>query len=1033
MNDTSHETGFNASLALFALMGLLLIWSGFHNIIHLMEVDSGDCGMYELSKAVLSCFVLILSIICLSRGKTLVAIMSMTIGLSSFMFFMGDFIAHTDGLGILDLAFAFPLALCAFLVWRRNGKFQSAAITILVMAIMSENLPEGLNLLVSGILLMVAGLMFIVIAAKGFRGVMRLKPGSYEEGERSSMVLPCLCLGSIQLIMTAIPFETGLVDAVGVMSSLMIALMSVSMMMNGGLARGILMFLLSAYDLMWSMCGLLGSPLSDLIVPVAIPTGIVIGFILWKTGDRFLSIGNVILWVMIAICLVFDSDVAFSIGFATMSLSMMATAVSEYRTEGVGRDRVPPELRRASPVLTAGMFMLSYLGFLSYVECNPWLLGDYWTGPGCMDALMLSVSVAVLLVSALAMYARMVTEAMLFILSGVSVLMFTVADMTFGEYSFVIANLFMLVGFSVAAFVFMRRGQYSRCVGTVMIGIALTLGPMDGYGMIQSIGFIGSGLVFLATASKKTYRFCISGDVSIYRGYSSTQSTRQYLILLVESIGMMMMTFLTMIYNFGMLSHPGTPEIQVVRLILASIALAFGVCGVLSGNKGTGTSLFLVSLYAILSTTLSVMGLGMPMLFNIVMATYCVVGACHNFNSREYLNMTMTLVLMVNFLAGLFTADTGIIMLLAAVLKIATGLTAVTLWVEYETKLRLAPDVWFTWRKDRISEDPKRNGPGTTRAAAMLVCGMLLIWYGLAKITVSDYGMPHHIVTMALALSTLLFSSTLFIYRMNSTAMALFSIGAACLTRSVAYAITGTPELSPDLSAVCALVLSVVLLLWERNWSTGITVAVFSVGLSISTFGMGAYQDLCATLYLISGTIFMLRGAVGIGFGRFRIEEDHRFHDCFMFLLGSMAMTQVLDPSLGSLRMSGIAMSFLVSVFSIRMLMDGREVESLYGLSMSIPYITYALGILLVTEADMTPMILVAVAEVAAAFMFMDRRDYILTASGLVSGSLIGVGIFSGVPELCWLSGLIFSVLTISRGIVGLIGNGERKDPQTTA
>ena len=160
MNDTPHETGFNASLALFALMGLLLIWSGFHKIIHLMGMDSGDCGMYELSKAVLSCFVLILSVICLSRGRTLVAIMSMTIGLSSFMFFLGDFIAHTDGLGILDLAFAFPLALCSFLIWRRNGRFQSAAIAILVMAIVSENLPKGLNLLVSGVLLLMAGLMF---------------------------------------------------------------------------------------------------------------------------------------------------------------------------------------------------------------------------------------------------------------------------------------------------------------------------------------------------------------------------------------------------------------------------------------------------------------------------------------------------------------------------------------------------------------------------------------------------------------------------------------------------------------------------------------------------------------------------------------------------------------------------------------------------------------------------------------------------------------------------------------------------------
>ena len=177
----------------------------------------------------------------------------------------------------------------------------------------------------------------------------------------------------------------------------------------------------------------------------------------------------------------------------------------------------------------------------------------------------------------------------------------------------------------------------------------------------------------------------------------------------------------------------------------------------------------------------------------------------------------------------------------------------------------------------------------------------------------------------------------------------------------------------------------------------------------------------------------MLRGAVGIGFGRFRIEEDHRFHECFMFLLGSMAMTQVLDPSLGSLRMSGIAISFLVSVFSIRMLIDGREVESLYGLSMSIPYITYALGILLGTATDMTPMILVAVAEVAAAFMFMNRKDYILTASGLVSGSLMGMGVLSGVSELCWLSGLIFSVLTVSRGIVGFIGKDRDTDPPTTA
>ena len=352
MNDTSHETGFNASLALFALMGLLLIWSGFHNIIHLMEVDSGDCGMYELSKAVLSCFVLILSIICLSRGKTLVAIMSMTIGLSSFMFFIGDVIAHTDGLGILDLAFAFPLALCAFLVWRRNGRFQSAAITILAMAIVSENLPEGLNLLVSGILLMVAGLMFIVIAARGFRGVMRLKPGSYEEGERSSMVLPCLCLGSIQLMMTAIPFETGLTDAVGAMSSLMIALMSVSMMMNGSLARGILMFLLSVSDLMWSICGILGSLLSDLIIPVIVPAVMVVGTILWKTGDRILSMGSAVLLAMIAVCLAFESDIAFSLGFAAMSVSMMATAVMEYRTDGVGRDKVPLELERAAPVLS---------------------------------------------------------------------------------------------------------------------------------------------------------------------------------------------------------------------------------------------------------------------------------------------------------------------------------------------------------------------------------------------------------------------------------------------------------------------------------------------------------------------------------------------------------------------------------------------------------------------------------------------------------------------------------------------------------
>ncbi|MGN0098753.1 MAG: hypothetical protein ACI38Y_05465, partial [Candidatus Methanomethylophilaceae archaeon] len=1027
------ETGFNTSLALFALMGLLMMWSGFHSLTHLLGMEWGDCGMYELSKGILSCFILVMSVICLGKRHTLVAVLSMTVGLSSFMFVVGDLLAHAEDLGILDLAFAFPIGLCGILMWRRGGIFQSVASMVLVAAIICENLPGKLDMLLSGSLLLLAGMMFIIIAGRGFKGIMRLRSGLYDEGNRSSMTLPCLCLGSIQLMMIAIPFETGLTDAVGAMSSMMIALMSVPMMMKGSLARGMLLFLLAVCDLMWSICSVFGSTLSDLIIPLMVPAVITIGTILWLSEDRILSIGTTVLWSSMLLCLVIDSDIVFSLGFATMSVCMMVTAILEYGSKRTPDEKVPNELNRAAPVLTVGMLLLSCLAFVSFVEVNHWIIGDYWTDPGCMDSLMLSVSAAVLLVSVLAMYARMVTEAMMFILSGVSVLMFTVADMTFGTHSFILANLFMFVGFSVASFVFMRRGQGWRCIGTLMLGIALTFGPMDDTNIVASLGFLGSGIIFLVTAAKKSYRLCIGGSAKVYEGYSSTQSTRQYLILLVESVGLMIMTFLTLIYNFGTVSQPGSPEIQTVRLILASIAMAFGVCGVLSGNKGTGTSLFLISMYAILSATLSIMGLEMPMLLNIVMAGYTVVGACHNFNCGEYLNMTMALILMVNFLSGLFTTDTKVIVLLAAILKIATGMTAITLWIEYETKLRLAPDAWFTWRKDRISEDPKRNGPSTTRAAAMLVCGLMLIWYGLSKLVVPEYGMEHHIIMMALSLSTMLFSACLFIYRMNSTAMALFAIGAACLTRSVTYIMTGDHEMSADLSAVCALVLSVIVLLKERNWGTGSTVAVFTLGLSVSTFGMGSYQDFTAAMYLVAGTAFFLRGAVGIGFGRFRIEEDERFDDCFMLLLGSMAMTQVMDPLLGSMRMSGIAISFLVSVFSIRMLMRGREVECLYGLSMSVPYMTYGLGIMLGIDSDMTPMAFIAVAEIVAALLFMNRRKYILTVSGLVSGSMMGMGVFLGIPELCWLSGLLFAVLTISHGIIHMMRDGSDGQSSTVA
>lgn len=154
------ETTF-LSVTAFMLIGLLMIWAGLNYLNgfwHFMEVED---GAYDVTKSIISAFVLIFSLHMFSRNLVTEGIVVMFTGISSLSFSLGALFLNVQGYEILDIIFSIGIYIAAVLfIYRKNYLLGIACFSFAVSISFAYLIKtDGLNVLV-GAGLMISGVFF---------------------------------------------------------------------------------------------------------------------------------------------------------------------------------------------------------------------------------------------------------------------------------------------------------------------------------------------------------------------------------------------------------------------------------------------------------------------------------------------------------------------------------------------------------------------------------------------------------------------------------------------------------------------------------------------------------------------------------------------------------------------------------------------------------------------------------------------------------------------------------------------------------
>ncbi|UAL08114.1 MAG: hypothetical protein KRP56_02385 [Candidatus Methanogranum gryphiswaldense] len=149
------------SVTAFMLIGLLMIWAGLNYLNSFWNFMEVEDGAYDVTKSIISAFVLVFSIHMFSRNLVTEGIVVMFTGISSLSFSLGALLLNVQGYEVLDILFSIGIYIAAILfIGRKNYLLGLASLSFAVSISFAYAIKtDGLNVLV-GAGLMISGLFF---------------------------------------------------------------------------------------------------------------------------------------------------------------------------------------------------------------------------------------------------------------------------------------------------------------------------------------------------------------------------------------------------------------------------------------------------------------------------------------------------------------------------------------------------------------------------------------------------------------------------------------------------------------------------------------------------------------------------------------------------------------------------------------------------------------------------------------------------------------------------------------------------------
>ena len=989
MREEARCTVFNGALASFVVIGVLLVWTGARLL--LPGVSAVAC---DSSKGLLSLALVPLAFVCLLRRQAVPCSLSLLVA-AAFLNIVPERMTDVPSTaGSLACAVGISACACIFLTDGRiaPGSAALASAASLVMA------PIGFPSWIAGSVMMASGFAFIGMGTAGFvaglddarnhgigtsRKNAPAAAGLLVAGTLGASLAICtdcsespsffLVLPSALIAISLIALNDGRVlTGSALMSFGMHCILLLMAEWSDGFPASAAVFCLPLVA-----CGLLLSGRNP--VP---------GCCLAASGA--LSLASI---VLDAECLRSIAGAIICIG-GIASASMIASGRPLFDSEGV-----PKELEGLAQVPVAGGFVLSCLMLTLCASMELLSSND-----DSADIAVLCCSLLAISLSVAAAGSRAVTESVVLLLSGISAMIFSVADMASSTDGLLLVSAFMTVGLGTGAFISIRRGDVIRGTAAIAAASGFLLLPAGADAAAHALLLI-SGLLFLGSGIRKAYVFGTRHEAKVSRRCNLTQNGSDYSAFLAKSMGVLLIAILTLMYGINTVGYEQRAGLEMTRVVLCVVLMCFGTYSVYNGISSAGAFMFMTATYGLVSSVMNLTGTGAPGAFQQLVALSFVPVVWSTFRNRETVLFLISILMFAAFVLNPITGGGAAFTVADMMLKAVSCASAVTLWIAYDTGHVDASAL----------RGPPRDPLRTIGSLTFMLCGLCCIWIGISDIL--GIGDDAAIPCAVLSVSAIAFSLCLIGKGAAVSGVCALSAASACL----ACGWTG----GPDIASIGLVALSLA-------WAIGhriIRDSAFSVAcllpLILHASGLPVAGD---ALFAIAGSSILIASCAnlaGLGYGS-PIAGDRV--DAGLIVSSAIgvfaACSMLIEPSAPAAALSSVSMGF--ALYSV---LRGREPEGLYMMSMAVPCMGSWL-LHLAGAADEEPFLAISLVLAAAGASFIVRRETILAASCMVCCIAFAAFLLTEDAVACSIGGTAYFIGT---AVHVLVRNSRRRGSVATA
>lgn len=999
MDRRDHETGFNAALTSFVLIGILLIWSGLNGIVG----GSPEHGFnqYSISKGILALFLIPLSFICFRKGQTLACAISLTVAVFSITYIPSGLVSGPGLTAAADIPFGIAMLVLAASVLAAGRRMAGIAAALMGAALMSEGLsaPD----IVSDSMMAASGAVFLSIGLIGFASLRRIGPGTIDApSEKAEWAIPMMLLVGIHGLIAAIsPSGPALYIDTAVLS---LAVIAVSF---GALNSGMLLIGTSA--MMYGACnitdfipsamgaGSFGTGSAVFCIPI-----LICGSMLVRknrlVGTMFASFA-----LMMMLSAVAGSDTVRTASYAVIGIGGMAASLllmsGKMKTDDSAK--VIPELIPSSQVPTAGGFSIACMLLLAFVVLEHSVV-EPMTDDSAVDAMMLASSVLVVAMSVAAIRSRMITESVILMLSGTSFMILTVADITLMSRGLTLMSAFIAAGLAVGMFIFLRRREYCRGIATGMTAasiIALTNGMIDASALTCLI----AGNLFLASSVRKTAVFSVIGGVNTPEMRGLAQTDMQYTTVLMKTLGILMVALLCMMNDVNIIGRDQFEGMEVTRMILCLVLTGMGTYMISKGLGPAGALMFITSAIGLISSVMAMLGYGVPGAFPQLMALSLVPVFYSAFVNGDRITFMITFIVFLTLTVGSLPESGHLLNIMDMILRIVSCATAMILWIQHDTGREFMNDLLERLsRKGKVRRVVAPDDLRGVWSMGIMMSAVACIWAGASLIYTDIQGPSAAIPLIMLSMMVVLFALCMMCKGMMTDGSCVLSAGAMLLALPFGH-------MDADAPACAAMLCSMLYAASERRYSMAMMMLVC---LASRCTIIADLPEIGGALLIAAGLVMLPYAAAKFSGHLTRPAPGGTVGNVSMMLTAAVGTTYILSLLNPGSMVSGLTVSAVASALSVAMVIRGMETHALYLLSLSVPCIGYCILSLSGLVENTTPMLIMCMSSIVAGCAFIREREYMLCASCAICTSMMMLHILSGDQVPCAVGGMAFAVIT---------------------